>query len=326
MTERFVRKRLKTFYSHRGETSKLARFNFQVEYNKWLRLFDSEDKNSIVTQVINMLFETLIYKVILKARSIAPKDSKGRIKLNGAVHYLIDKCFFNNQLLTIRRLTDKGQDAISLRKLLNQMKGNCKYLTRENYFQVFEKRGYKYDYSETRKKRDEYIAKNSRMGEVIVIPEELDCVKSEKLHSDFDKLSKSDPDNRKPDDIIDNSIFDRLLEELEPCEIPREHIDHFIAHSLKPGKIEKLEDDALRVTFEQLWKAQQVICKVTKFIDLYLLCRVDHGLLPIPHGSFLKYIEEPLISEERKKELRVEEEIFRDEIRSWKIAISDLCK
>jgi len=62
-----------------------------------------------------------------------------------------------------------------------------------------------------------------------------------------------------------------------------------------------------------------------KFIFL-LLCRADHGLLPIPHGSFLQYIEEPLISEERKKELRLEEEKFRDEIRSWKIAIPDLCK
>ena len=184
-------------YSHRGETSKLENFIFQVEYNKWQSLFDSESKNSILVQVINMLFETLIYKVILKARSIAPKNSKGRIELNGAIHYLIDKCFFNSQLMTIRRLTDKGEDVISLHKLLNQMKGNCKYLTRENYFKVFEKLGYKYDYSEIKKKQDEYIAKNSRMGEVIVIPEELDWRGSENLHSDFDKLSKSDPKNRK---------------------------------------------------------------------------------------------------------------------------------
>lgn len=104
-------------------------------------------------QVQNMLFETLIYKAILKARSIAPKNSKGRIKLNGAVHYLIDKCFFNNQLMTIRRLTDKGQDAISLRKLLNQMKGNCKHLIRENYFKALQKRGYKYNYSEIKKNK-----------------------------------------------------------------------------------------------------------------------------------------------------------------------------
>ncbi len=310
----------------RGETSKLASFNFQVEYNKWLRLFDSENKNSILMQVQNMLFETLIYKAILKARSIAPKNSKGRIKLNGAVHYLIDKCFFNNQLMTIRRLTDKGQDAISLRKLLNQMKGNCKHLTRENYFKTFQKRGYKYNYSEIKKKQDEYVAKNLRMGEVIEIPEELNWEKSEELHSDFDKLSKSNTDNRKPGDIIDKSIFDKLVDELKPCEKLREHVDHFIAHSLKPGKIEKLDDEALRVTFEHLWKAQQVICKVTKFIDLYLLGRVSHGLLPFHHGSFLQYIEEPLISEERKKELHIEEEIFRDEIRSWKIEITDLCK
>lgn len=304
----------------------MERLNFRVEYNKWLRLFDSEDKNSILTQVINMLFETLIYKVILKARSIAPKNSKGKIKLNGAVHYLIDKCFFNCQLMTIRRLTDKGGDVISLHKLLNQMKGNCKYLTRENYFKVFEEQGYEYDYSETREKQNEYIDKNSRMGEVIVVPEELDWVKSEKLHSDFDKLSKSGPKNRGPGDIIDHSIFDKLLSELKSCENLREHVDHFIAHSLKPGKIEKLDEGSLRVNFENLWRAQQAVCKVTKFIYLYLLFRKDHELLPIPHGSFLQYIEDPLISKEGKKELRIEEEVFRDEIRSWKIEIKDICK
>ncbi len=314
--------------SHRGETGKLANFNFQVEYNKWLRLFDSENKNSILMQVQNMLFETLIYKVILRARSIAPKNSKGRIKLNGAVHYLIDKCFFNNQLMTIRRLTDRGQHAISLHKLLNQMKGNCKHLTRENFFKAFQKRAYKYNYSKIKKKQDEYIAKNLKMGEVIGIPEELDWEKSEELHSNFDKLSKSNVGNRKPGDIIDNSIFDKLLDELKSCEKLREHVDHFIAHSLKSEKIEKLDDEALRVTFGHLWKAQQVICKVTKFIDLYLLGQgqVSHGLLPTPHGSFLQYIDEPLISEERKKELHIEEKIFRDEIRSWKIEITELCK
>lgn len=277
-------------------------------------------------QVQNMLFETLIYKTILKARSVAPQDSKGRIKLNGAVHYLIDKCFFNNQLMTIRRLTDKGQDVISLYKLLNQMKRNCKHLTRENYFKALQERGYEYNYSEIKEKENEYISKNLRMGGAIVIPEELNWEKSEELHSDFDKLSKGNIGNRKHGDIIDNSIFDKLLDELKPCEKLRKHVNHFIAHSLKPGKIEKLDDEALRVTFGHLWKSQQVICKVVKFIDLYLLGRVSHGLLPFCHGSFLQYIEEPVISKERKKELHIEEEIFRKEIRSWKIEITDLCK
>lgn len=270
-----------------------------------------------------MLFETLIYRRILKARSIAPKDIKGRIKLNGAMHYLIDKCFFNNQLMTIRRLTDKKKDVISLCKLLNQMKGNCKYLTRRNYFMILQERGYKYDYSEIKKKQDEYIKKNLGMGEVIVIPEELDWEKSERFHSAFDKLSKSSARNRKPGDIINSSVFEKLLKELDRCNKLREHIDHFIAHSLKPEKIEKLDDESSRITFEHLWEAQQIICKVTHFVGLYLLGIVDYGLLPLPHGSSLQYIEEPLISKEGKSKLREEENIFRNEISSWKVKIAD---
>lgn len=305
---------------------KLVNFNFQVEYNKWLKQFDSEDKNCILKQVQNMLFETLIYRCILKARSIAPKDSKSRIKLNGAVHYLIDKCFFNNQLMTIRRLTDKkGSDVVSLCKLLKQMKGNCKHLTRRNYFMILQEQGYEYDYSEIRKKHNEYVKKNLRIGEVIGIPNGLNWEKSERLHSDFDKLSKSNAGNKKPEDIINSSVFDKLLNELGRCKKLRDYIDRFIAHSLNPDKIEKLDDEALRVTFEHLWEAQQIICKVTHFMGLYLLGIVDYGLLPLLHGSFLRYIEEPLITKEGKSKLREEEDKLRNEIYSWKIEIADFC-
>jgi hypothetical protein len=227
-------------------------------------------------------------------------------------------------MMTIRRLTDKkGRDVVSLCKLLNQMKGNCKYLTRQNYFMILQERGYEYDYFEIKKKHDEYIEKNLRIGEVIAIPDELDWEKSERFHSGFDKLSKSSAGNRKPEDIINDSVFDKLLNELDRCKKLREHIDHFIAHSLRPEKIEKLDDEALRVTFEHLWEAQQIICKVTHFMGLYLLGIVDYGLLPIPHGSFLQYIEEPLITKEGKSKLHEEEDKFREEIYSWKIEIAD---
>jgi hypothetical protein len=273
-----------------------------------------------------MLFETLIYRSILKARSMAPIDNKGRIKLNGAVHYLIDKCFFNNQLITVRRLTDQKEDVVSLVRLLNQMKGSCKYLTRKHYFDVLQKRGYEYDYSETQKKQDKYIKENLRMGEAIVIPSELDWEKSANLHSDFDKLSKTKTKNRTTEDIIDNSIFDKLINDLGKCQKLRKHVDHFLAHSLKPEKIERLDEEALQITFEHLWKAQESICKVTKFIGLYLLDRVDYGLLPLPPLNFLQYIEEPLISKEGRAELRTEEDLFQKEIYSWTIEVTDLRK
>jgi hypothetical protein len=205
------------------------------------------------------------------------------------------------------------------------MKGNRKHLTRKNYFMILQERGYEYDYSQTRKKQDEYVNKNLRIDEVIAIPDELDWEKSEKLHSDFDKLSRSNAGNRKPEDIICNSVFDKLLDELHRCEKLRHHVDRFIAHSLKPEKVEKLDDEALRITFEHLWKAQEIICKVTHFVGKYLLGIADYGLLPIPHGSFLQYIEEPLITKEEKSKLRKEEDNFQNDIRSWKIKIADLC-
>jgi hypothetical protein len=304
----------------------LSSFDFKIEYKKWLEHFDSENNNCILQQAYNMLFETLIYKCILKARSIAPKDSHNKIKLNGSIHYLIDKCFFATQLMTIRRLTDKkGSDIISLYKLLKSMEENNKYLTRKNYFMILQERGYHYDYSEIMKREEEYLHKNLKMDTVICVPEELNWKKSYEFHSHFDKLSKTQFDNRTPEDFIAPSVFEKLLNKLDCCGNLREHVDSFIAHSLKAEKIEKLDDEALRVTYEQLWEAQKVICSVINFIGLYLIGISDYGLLPLSHGTLLHYIEEPLVSKEEKSKLYKEEEIFRNEIYSWKINIDDFC-
>ena len=85
-----------------------------------------------------------------------------------------------------------------------------------------------------------------------------------------------------------------------------------------------MEDEALRITFKQLWEAQKAICSVINFVGLYLIGISDYGLLPLTHGEILHYIEEPLISTENKKELYKEEEIFRNETFSWKIKLEDL--
>jgi hypothetical protein len=137
-------------------------------------------------------------------------------------------------------------------------------------------------------------------------------------------LSKTQFNNRSPEDFIAPSVFEKLLIKLDICENLREHVDSFIAHSLNSEKIEKLDDEALRVTFKQLWEAQKAICSVINFVGLYLIGISDYGLLPLTYGEILHYIEEPLISTENKKELYKEEEIFRNETFSWKIKLEDL--
>jgi len=272
-----------------------------------------------------MLFETLIYKCILKARSIAPKDKHNKIKLDGSMHYLIDKCFFITQLMAVRRLTDKkGSDVVSLYKLLKLMKENNKYLTRKNYFMILEERGYHYDYADIAKKAEEYLHKNLKMDTVICIPDELNWEKSSEFHSNFDKLSKTQFNDRTPDDFVDISVFEKLLDNLDYCENLRDYVNSYIAHSLNLEKIEKLEDKSLPISFDQLWEAQKIICSVINFVGLYLIGISDYGLLPLTHGTILHYIEEPLVSKDKKKELYKEEEIFRNETFSWKINIDEL--
>jgi hypothetical protein len=302
---------------------------FKLLHEEWMSWFDSEDNGCILRQVQSMLFDTLIYKTILKAREIAPTDDKNKIKLNGTMHWFLDKCFFANQLMIVRRLTDVNSDTRSLRKLLNTLYSKRKLLTRKNCFSV--QNGYEYDYSETKKKCDKYVKeeeKDIEIGKVIsyYIPEELDWERSENMHQDFDILSQTDASNRKPSDTISSSVFQSLLERLELCQPLRDHVDHFVAHTLRKEKREKLDEEAVRITFGQLWKAQEIISSVTKFVGLYLLSRVEHSLLPIPHHSMLKYIELPLVQKDQKAQLRVVEEEFRKEIHAWSICLNGLKK
>jgi hypothetical protein len=273
-----------------------------------------------------MLYETLIYKYILKARNFIPKDDKNKFKINRPIHYLVDKCFFITQLMTIRRLTDKkGSDVISLCKLLNIMKDNHKHLTRQNYFMILQDKGYYYNYSELIRKEEEYIQNEIKKGSyTFFIPNELDWHKSYEFHFNFDKLSNTQNNNRTPEDFISPYVFDKLLDKLNYCGNLRDYVNNYIAHSLDLEKIEKLEDESLPISFDQLWESQKIICSVINFIGLYLIGINDYGLLPITQGNILHCIEEPLVSKEQKSYLYKEEEIFRNETFSWKINIDEL--
>lgn len=290
--------------------------------------FDSDDNNCILKQVQYMLYDTLIYKTILQARLMASKDEVGVRKVNGAMHWLLDKCFFTNQLMIIRRLTDsKGTDVRSIYRLLQSMQENLSLLTRENYFSVHKE--YEYDYSETKRKCEEYEREQEKAikfekAHFYFIPDELDWERSERMHRVFDVLSQTDSSDRKTSDKIARSIFQELLSKLKSCKSLRDHVDTFVAHTLDDKKRKELGDEA-RITYEQLWKAQETICSITHFISLYLLNRVEYDLLPMPHPSLLKYLELPLISNDQKAKLCEVEKEFRTEIRTWSIKLDDVC-
>ena len=74
------------------------------EWKDWLR---GDDVHSIRSQIHNMIWDSAVYQSINEARAYAPTDDKGQVELNAMVHHFIDRCFFDTQMMAIRRFLDE---------------------------------------------------------------------------------------------------------------------------------------------------------------------------------------------------------------------------
>jgi hypothetical protein len=284
---------------------------FKSLHKQWIEWLAGEIRHSVFSQLTYIMYDTLIYRTILKARTLCEKTNNGKLKLNYAIHYLIDKCYFESQALAIRRLIDECSDTISLHKIISVMEKNRTLLKRKYYFEVLE--GYKYDYQNMKIEGEKYLAENLKFGKVICVPPELDWEKSAGLHTDLDWLCGTDENRRTPDDIIKTRIFKKLKEEMATIKNIKDYVDQFIAHSsINQNIVEKSS-----VTFNHIWEAQKKLSMIANFIRIYLLDRCEY--FPLPHitVNWLSNIDCALVKKEQIHELGKEYEKFINEVGTW---------
>lgn len=101
----------------------------------WLRSYSDTNINSITRQLIELSIIITDFRVINEARRLVPAIEGGGVQLNGMLHNLLNRTFYDSVLLRIRKLTEdkylekrngKGKDesVISLVSLLNDIKLN----------------------------------------------------------------------------------------------------------------------------------------------------------------------------------------------------------
>ena len=274
--------------------------------NDW---FDSDQKSCILKQVQMLLFETLIFKCILRARELAPKDENSIIKLNGYLHWFIDKYYFQNQAIAIRRLVGTGKGSVSLRKIIEHVKKNKELFTRSNYCRHH---NIPLDYSGLILKEQEYIAKNLKLGEVICIPDEIDPFPSQDFHAAFDKLAGVNAQQRSPEDIISKSVFRKLFSDLDQCREFAKKTSKTIAHT----SLDTYANPPA-ISYGDIQNAHKILCGISHFIGLHFLDRTHYSMFVQPSNSWLRYINEPLISKEHIRELGKIREEHQAEINEW---------
>ncbi len=301
---------------------KISNFkNFKEKYDLWIECLYGGDRNSIKNQILNMIWDAAVFRVINEARRIASPTKEGGVQLNGMVHRLIDHGFFEKQLSSIRKLIDKkplaGREGVySLMSLIQDMKQNANYLTRENLFKIA---GLEYDDEIIRKKHDEYCQGKMEAGEkVYSIPIELNYRRIENKHKDIDSLAGVSKLKRSPNDTILLEIFEKLNDKiLKTSHNIRIHVNKFIAHSAIPVSRQIVNADSINITLNHIYKVHEVMCKSANFINLKIFNEGNLFHLPIPQYNQFEYIDNPLVSTGKIDQLRKVWQKYEEETQSW---------
>ena len=82
---------------------------FACKRDQWIEWLSGKDPHSITNQIIQMVWDAAVWRVINEARGLAPDAEEGGVQLNGDMHRLIDRTSFQSQAAAIRRLMDKSR-------------------------------------------------------------------------------------------------------------------------------------------------------------------------------------------------------------------------
>ncbi|MBF0572019.1 MAG: hypothetical protein HQL12_09150 [Candidatus Omnitrophica bacterium] len=287
----------------------------------WVACFSLKDRNSIINQVYQMVWNAAVFRLINEARRITPDNPQGHKEINGTLHYFIDECFFDSQLLAVRRLTDgyplDGERGVfSLLSLLNDMKANASLMRRGNLFLV---EGNEYDYEAIEHRALAYGLEQMKSGQrVIFTPPELDSHPMKLRHEQIDVLSGVKENQRTPNDCIREEIFDRLIKKIKSAtnEI-KVYVDKNIAHASTLESRAFYNAEQVSITLGYLWEAHKIICQVVHFINAYILFDGSGGFLATPQYDHLEFIDKSLVSKEGIDALGEVWQEFQKETTQW---------
>jgi hypothetical protein len=235
------------------------------EWREWLL---GDDLHSIRNQIHTMIWDSAVYQSINEARAFAATDDKGQLQLNGMVHQFIDRCFFDTQMMAIRRLLDKetrpGERSVtSLWRLLDDMEKHVSMLTREH---ILDALGLPYEYEKTLGDIRERDCFTGSVKPMVMGKDAWVCKKSEYAHKCIDAFAGVRASQRSPGDAVRVAVIQWLKGRLQECKRIHKYVDKFLAHSATPESRVGLMDEETKITLGQILAAHKVICQIAEFI------------------------------------------------------------
>ncbi|QFG77835.1 hypothetical protein F6A13_03675 [Acidithiobacillus sp. 'AMD consortium'] len=285
---------------------------YREKRTRWLGWLQADPYHPIWSQIVALVDEDLMGRTIACA---AENDPESPLH-NPMIKRMIVNGHRDAQVLGLRRLMSKGNNVISLHRLLSDMKGHSDVFTREIYVAGC---GLPYDISIASASPSlPNFPSRAIPGSAFV---SLDgpygqSVRSEAAHQQFDRLSMTTSDTRKRFDRIPNALFALLEKHIKGSGIDDiiKWSHQFIAH---PGDATAQGWQDLQITFDKVEVAQRSIVQVIHLISGAILQGpVLFGIVPVAQYSRFARLEK-MVDPGALKQARAKWKELENDRNSW---------
>lgn len=281
----------------------------------WRQVFE-QDRNSIQNTLTAVTWDLAAFSCFGEMVRLAP-GTADRKHLNGMLLDMLAKGFWSNTMQAVRKLADGGsihgkRGVCSLRGLIDDARAAKRQLTRRVF--VEDIAGLDYDYEATKVRYWEYAFAQQPEGGAFFVPQELQYERSEARHEVFDWLAGVSPASRKPDDLIRDDVFDRLLARIAAVDDVVDHVNVVVAHAATQASREGRV--LTRWQLDDAKRAVRALAEVTSLAGSWF-CYSGMGTI-LPHAMFdqFEYLEAPLFAGD-KEILRATWGAFETDAQEW---------
>jgi hypothetical protein len=272
------------------EARKKSLNEYRVFRQKCLEYLVGDSETSVMNQVHNLAWYTVVFRTLNEARRIEHER-----KVNGALWELVAAGYGGLLTLGIRKLVDKDPRTDSLWNVIDLIKKRPELFTREKFI-CYD--GLPYDCALAQKKYYQKLT-NEEFTKPHWLPTKGTEAwgTSEMMHRAFDDLS-GNPSKRKREDKIQSSILEKLIEQLNHPAVLKvsNMVNQQIAHA------ERLSDDVRLssvITYDDVNEAFKQVVQVANFLLESFFYDVALGsIVPTPQFDVLDALDAPWVKAE----------------------------
>ncbi|CAN7235552.1 hypothetical protein LJR098_000859 [Rhizobium sp. LjRoot98] len=287
---------------------------FREKREQWKRWLDDDPDHAIWSTVQELVWRDTQFATIVQ---LAKDNPDGPLNTSLIAEALIGG-HAAQQIMAIRRLTDRGKNRFSLSRLIIDVKGSVHLLTREN-FVCFD--GLPYDYQSV--SAEEWSER--RPGAVFwghtTGPKAWST--SERTHEQFDKISRTNPSARKRDDVVPKSVLVDLENLLISSDAARiaDWSHAYLAHAGAPFDREAVANVA--VDNQRISVAIKELARITEFLSSEVLWIGGYGssLMPTAQYDVFEKLENPIAPDDRQQEAAL---VWKRKNYEWDAALDDI--